>query len=170
MQALAERRDPTKWDYRGAAKERSAGRRRTAGAGVRRRPTRHGRGRYDTTAVDEDWTDRPAKKRRLTVVSLPGRHHDDIASRFDRLASTWERETALESFITRAAVHPAYQQIIGLGPVAVPLILARLEQESKPWFWALTAITGKNPAEGTETVDEATRLWLDWGRATGKVP
>ena len=38
-----------------------------------------------------------------------------------------------------------YQQIIGLGSCAVPLILAELRRETDHWSWALEAITGESP-------------------------
>ena len=88
---------------------------------------------------------------------------------FDELADRWESETMFESVVTRKALHPAYQRIIGLGKPAVPRILRRLAQEPAQWFWALTAITGENPAEGRTKPDEAAAAWLDWGRARGLV-
>lgn len=70
----------------------------------------------------------------------------------------WEAETVFESVVTRKAMHPAYQRIIGLGPPAVPMILKRLAEEPAQRFWALTAITGKDPAVGQTTLDGATAL------------
>jgi hypothetical protein len=66
-------------------------------------------------------------------------------------------------------MHPAYQRIIGMGPPAVPLILARLREQAAQWFWALTAITGEDPAEDETTIEGATSAWLEWGRARGLV-
>lgn len=82
---------------------------------------------------------------------------------FENLADEWESETVFESVTTRKALHPAYQRVIGLGPAAVPLILRRLQREPAQWFWALTAITGENPAAGTDSLDDATAAWLEWG-------
>jgi len=73
------------------------------------------------------------------------------------------------SSLDQAYMHPAYQQIIGIGPAAIPLILRELEQQSDHWFWALFALTGETPAEGTETVDEARAAWLSWGRERGYI-
>jgi hypothetical protein len=64
-------------------------------------------------------------------------------------------------------MHSAYQQIIGLGPVALPLIFKELEAKGDWWFWALTAITGEDVAKGTDTFDGARQMWLDWGRKYG---
>jgi hypothetical protein len=66
-------------------------------------------------------------------------------------------------------MHPAYQRIIGLGAPGLPLILRRLADEPGQWFWALTAITGEDPAAGQSTVDDAAAAWLSWGHARGLV-
>ena len=85
---------------------------------------------------------------------------------FNRLAEQWTRETGHESFIQRAALHPAYQQIIGMGPRVIPLILRDLEETHRQWFWALRAITGQSPIpdESKGNVRKMTEAWLDWGR------
>ncbi len=49
--------------------------------------------------------------------------------------------------MAKKAMHPANQGIIGLGAVAVPLILQELKRDRADWFWALTAITGENPKD-----------------------
>lgn len=90
-----------------------------------------------------------------------------IESDFKELADEWDRETILESLPSRMAMHAAYQRIIGLGPAAVPLILRRLLEEPNYWFWALTSITGQDPAEGEATLHGATEKWLTWGRKHG---
>ena len=101
------------------------------------------------------------KIRRRTVVP--------VAGRFAALAESWRTETLLESSMTRMAMHRAYQQIIGLGYAVVPLILAELEREPNYWFWALTSITGEDPAAGEDTLEGATACWLTWGREHGYV-
>src|SRR2546425_366966 len=62
-----------------------------------------------------------------------------LAERFEALVMWWRAEVAWMSSPTEMAMHPAYQRIIGLGPQAVPLILAELKSEADHWFWALTA-------------------------------
>ncbi|HJT32793.1 MAG TPA: hypothetical protein VJ783_12200 [Pirellulales bacterium] len=67
-------------------------------------------------------------------------------------------------------MHPAYQQIIGMGPAAVPCILSDLaEHGPNDWFWALTAITGENPIsqEIAGNMKTMTEAWLRWGIAAG---
>ena len=88
---------------------------------------------------------------------------------FENLADQWEIETGFESVVTRQAMHPAYQRIIGLGKPAVPLILRRLQREPRQWFWALTAITGEDPAQQIASPGAAAEAWLRWGSERGLI-
>ena len=92
-----------------------------------------------------------------------------LAEQFRIMAEQWERETAALSSVTEIAIHPAYQRIIGLGPDAVPLILAELRRRPNHWFWALRALTGADPAhqESRGRVHRMAEAWLSWGRAMG---
>lgn len=70
---------------------------------------------------------------------------ETLEGRFRRLATIWHRETAYLSSMTEASSHPAYQEIIRLGPEVVPLLLRDLEAHHNHWFAALRAITGAEP-------------------------
>ncbi|MCH8922481.1 MAG: hypothetical protein IIA67_04965 [Planctomycetes bacterium] len=89
--------------------------------------------------------------------------------RFDRLATQWKNERGCTSDVTEMSTHPAYQEIIGMGPVAIPWLLRELESDPDHWFWALRSITGENPipddcrGDMTKMVD----AWLSWGRREG---
>jgi hypothetical protein len=97
-----------------------------------------------------------------TAVLQPEPTYVRLRQRFASLVEVWRRETAFESSVTRRVIHWSYQQIIGMGPAALPLILEELRAEEDDWFWALTAITGEDVARGAETLTEATHRWLDW--------
>jgi hypothetical protein len=92
-----------------------------------------------------------------------------LEQRFLALASEWKEATSHLSSVTDRAMHRAYQQIIGLGPAATPLILRELERETDDWFWALAAITGENPIpDGAEgNLREMRAAWLRWGAEHG---
>ena len=94
-----------------------------------------------------------------------------VEARFETLASTWRAETRVMSSVEDMSTHFAYQQIIGMGPGVVPLILRELEREPEHWFWALRAITGQNPVrpESRGRLDAMTSAWLAWGREQGLV-
>jgi hypothetical protein len=91
---------------------------------------------------------------------------EDLHDRFARLAAEWGRDTEHLSFMRDITAHPAYQQIIGLGPAALPLILGELKERGGHWFHALRAITRENPIpdEHRGKVRLMKEAWLNWGR------
>jgi hypothetical protein len=92
-----------------------------------------------------------------------------LKRQFLDLAATWKRERGPHSSSARLAEHPAYQEIIALGPDVVPLLLHELEQEPDHWFRALHALTAANPvpAESRGNLREMAAAWLRWGRQQG---
>jgi hypothetical protein len=64
-----------------------------------------------------------------------------------------------------------YQQIIGMGDRALPLILSELQREPDHWFWALEAITQENPVppEAAGRVRQMADAWLMWGKQHGYI-
>jgi hypothetical protein len=89
--------------------------------------------------------------------------------RFRDLVALWKRERGHYSSSAKLAEHPAYQQIIRMGPEVVPLILRELEQDPDHWFRALHALTGANPVPpGSQgKIREMAKAWLDWAREQG---
>lgn len=87
------------------------------------------------------------------------------AFRFATLRQEWEDDTAISSSITEISMHPAYQQIIGMGPIAIPFILLAMQERQNHWFWALKSITGEDPvpAKSRGKIIEMTQAWLFWG-------
>lgn len=86
----------------------------------------------------------------------------EVKEAFERLAEEWQQSTLFTASVLDVVLDDRYQQIIGLGPQAVPLIMGRLRHEVGHWFWALKSIVGVDVAEGAETLEEARRLWLRW--------
>ena len=86
--------------------------------------------------------------------------------RFFNLKEEWETETAALSSVTDIAMHSTYQQIIGMGPIALPFILHDMMIKPGHWFWALKSITGEDPVspEQRGRIKEMTEAWLRWGR------
>ncbi len=92
-----------------------------------------------------------------------------IALQFYRLASKWKEDTSITSSTTQICMHPSYQRIIGMGSGAVPFILRELEERPANWFWALKAITGKDPVP-SEHIGKARQMakdWLGWAKEEG---
>ncbi len=86
--------------------------------------------------------------------------------KFQMLAKEWKNDTVFMSSLTDMAMHPAYQQIIGMGPIAIPLILDEMKNEPEFWFWALKAVSGDDPTspEDQGNLKAMTKAWLKWGR------
>lgn len=89
--------------------------------------------------------------------------------RFKNLARIWQEAIGISSSLQEIALDPAYQEIIGMGVEAVPLILAELQHEPHHWFWALRAITGENPVplEKRGDIRAMTQIWIKWGIQNG---
>jgi hypothetical protein len=92
-----------------------------------------------------------------------------VSDRFGALAARWKRETEFCSSRTKMVEHPAYQEIIGIGRAALPLILEELRADPRYWFSALQAITGEDPVpkEDRGSVRKMADAWLRWGKAHG---
>jgi hypothetical protein len=74
-----------------------------------------------------------------------GRNGASQRQQFQELVRQWKEATLLLSWITDKAMHPADQQIIGMGQEALPLLLEELRRDPDHWFWAFQAITGVKP-------------------------
>lgn len=94
----------------------------------------------------------------------PGMNEAYHRERFHELVRQWKNATFFLSSITDMAMHPAYQQIIGMGEDALPLLFEELRREPDHWFWALQAITGVNPVptEARGNVARMSEAWLAW--------
>jgi hypothetical protein len=93
----------------------------------------------------------------------------ELEQRFHDLVAIWKRERGPHSSSARLAEHPAYEQIVRLGPAVVPLLLRELEKQPDHWFRALHALTGADPVppESQGKVREMAAAWLRWGREQG---
>lgn len=95
-----------------------------------------------------------------------------LESEFTELAGRWLAETAYVSALPQIVMHPAYQQIIGMGRDALGPML-RWMQQGRPgyWFWALETIARETPV--TEAMRGRTRemkqAWIKWGEDHGFV-
>jgi len=113
---------------------------------------------------------KPATQRQSSASTLAQREAE-ARRKFDRLARRWRRETAVLSSTVDIAMHPSYQAIIGMGELAVPLILDSLTRRFDHWFWALEAITQDNPVPRRlrGNIEAMARAWLKWGSDKGLV-
>jgi hypothetical protein len=119
----------------------------------------------DNPAIGQ-WLRHLPSKSRENWKSHTSRHRRTATDRdrFQQLADVWRHETACLSSTSEMCTHAAYQQIIGMGWIAVPLIIEELRKAPDHWFWALRAITGENPVPPKDRGDlpAMAKRWLDW--------
>lgn len=92
-----------------------------------------------------------------------------LEQHFVGLAAKWKAVNKFTSSVSRMIVDPSYHEIIRMGDVATPLLLAELEHEPDHWFAALEAITGANPVskDAAGNIDKMANAWLRWGKREG---
>lgn len=93
-----------------------------------------------------------------------------LEERFQRLLTRWREDTYLSSSSTEDPAHPAYQEIIALGPAVLPLLFRELQRSLDGHLaQALAALTGAHPvaAEDRGRIQKVAEAWLRWGRENG---
>jgi hypothetical protein len=94
---------------------------------------------------------------------------ETIEERFRRQAAAWHLAIAHHSSMTVRNNHPAYQEIVRMGPEVVPLLLRDLEENHTHWFTALRLITGANPIpeSAAGNIPRMVEARLRWARDNG---
>jgi hypothetical protein len=94
---------------------------------------------------------------------------ESAAEKFRRLAAAWLAETAYVSSSSDLVAHPAFQEIVGMGPAVIPLLVRELENRTGHWQRALRRITGADPVPQGDrgNLDKAAEAWLRWGWQQG---
>jgi len=106
-----------------------------------------------------------------SYLDTVSRSDANILEKFNNLKLSWQKETKHVGFIAEIALHPAYQEIIGMGKPVIPMILRDLQKEPHHWFWALSSITGDNPIKPEQKgiMREMINSWLEWGKEKGYI-
>jgi hypothetical protein len=104
-----------------------------------------------------------------TVPTPPAQAPENIDEKFQRLAAAWLAATAHISSSSDLVAHPAFQEIVGMGPTIIPLLLRELEKGTGQWHRALRRITGADPVPPADRgdIDKAAAAWLRWGQEHG---
>jgi hypothetical protein len=92
-----------------------------------------------------------------------------LEDRFRGLVRQWKEATQFTSSSTEMVMHPAYQQIIRMGPSALPLLVTELRRQPDHWFTALKSISGQDPVppEDRGKVHRMREAWLAWAEKPG---
>jgi hypothetical protein len=85
---------------------------------------------------------------------------ESIEVKFRRLAAVWLAETAYVSSSSDLVAHPAFQEIVGMGPAVIPLLLRELHNRTGHWHRGLRRITGAGPVPPADrgNIDKAAEL------------
>lgn len=81
---------------------------------------------------------------------------------FNIYKSIWYENTYFMSVIEDTYEHPIVKDIIDLGPKVVPLIIEEIGVRPYHWFGILVQLTGENPGDGIEDIDELVEAWKNW--------
>ncbi len=84
----------------------------------------------------------------------------------------WRRGTKGVSSSTQKFLHPAFIEIVGFGPDAVPIILRELQKAPSHLVSALRFITRVHNLISEDDVGDIiamTDTWLNWGRTNGYI-
>jgi len=92
-----------------------------------------------------------------------------IEQQFNEWARTWRNEMGPVSSVSKMCDHPAYRNIVQMGPTALPLIFHSLALFPNHWFLALLEIVGHSPIlpEHRGKIDEMAQDWLKWADEHG---
>jgi hypothetical protein len=95
--------------------------------------------------------------------------HKETERVFRQLATEWNREAGKISNPVKLFMHKKYQQIIGLGPQAVPFMMQDIADGKGNWYWAIAAITREDPIRPEDAGDMAKirMAWIAWGKERG---
>src|SRR5262249_7237678 len=104
-----------------------------------------------------------------TKETLPTQPAESVGEKFRRLAAVWLAETAFVSSSSDLVAHPAFREIVGLGPAVIPLLLRELENRTGHWHRALRRGTGGDPVPPADRgdLDKAAEAWLRGGEERG---
>ena len=101
--------------------------------------------------------------------TLPVEPAENIETKFRRLAAAWRADTAYLSSTSDQVAHPAFGEIVAMGPAVIPLLLRELENRTGHWHRALRRITGVDPTPAADrgNIAKTADAWLRWGKEQG---
>ena len=97
---------------------------------------------------------------------------DVVKEKVDTLAAEWAdhcRRTWFSSNLAHYLDHPAYRELVALGPDALPSIVEHYRGDDLPWEFMLQEITGIRMMDpGAYNPAEVRRRWLEWWAGQGQ--
>lgn len=92
-----------------------------------------------------------------------------LTRRFEELDAAWNQATAVLSSSSQIKAHPAFREVVSWGPLALPMLVSKLQQAPSLWVWAFPEITGEDPIADADrgNIKKMTAVWLRWAREKG---
>src|SRR4051794_40218449 len=117
----------------------------------------------------------PRPEETATMATVPAKQtgptepRETVEEKFRRLSSVWRAETAYVSSSSEIIAHPAFQEIVNMGPAIIPILLREVRDGSGHWHRALRQITGTDPVPPGDrgNIERAAETWLRWGKEHG---
>jgi len=86
-------------------------------------------------------------------------------SKFQRFYEKWMDDTAVYSSVHKIMENENFRAIVDMQIDAIPFIVAKLESKPDNILWALNMITKSRISNQSISMEEASMLWVNWGRA-----
>jgi hypothetical protein len=123
----------------------------------------------DVLAVGEAAAQQRRELPPKALIDGVSRRFSSADEKFAALAEDWENHNFGRPVIDFN--HIAHFQIIGMGQLAVQLLIERVARGEGKWIYALKCITGEE-AETPEmhgNGKKVTQAWAEWGRRNGYI-
>lgn len=85
------------------------------------------------------------------------------------LLKKWQKETMFLSDVNKIRQNENYKKIVALGVNAVPSILNELSVSPSKLVWGLNEILDFKISKEPLSVNDACRLWVNWGINSGLI-
>jgi hypothetical protein len=101
----------------------------------------------------------------VAVSTNPDTITVDPETTFYSLKKSWETRIGGTSDVGKMINDSYYDQIIGMGELALPFLFKELHSNPDFWFYALESIVRENPVplEDRSDFDLCVKAWLKWG-------
>jgi len=103
------------------------------------------------------------------ATSFPLTRLSRLEEEFEKLSSTWKRETGMLSSSAQRMQHPSLQRILQMGQMAIPFIIRDLAEKPAWWFSVLRELTEVDPVPGDKKglLRESADAWIAWAHENG---
>ncbi len=84
--------------------------------------------------------------------------------KFFGLYNSWLNKTRFISDVDEIINDSSFLKIVEMGAEAIPFILNQLEKKPSKLVWALNKITNSKISNTSLSIDQASKLWVEWGQ------